>query len=96
MDGILNIDKPLGWTSHDVVAWVRRLLKVKRVGHAGTLDPLATGVLLVCIGQATRLSEYIMASDKSYRAQIQLGTSTDSYDLDGEVVQVRPDRKSVV
>ncbi len=90
MDGILNIDKPLGWTSHDVVAWVRRLLKVKRVGHAGTLDPLATGVLLVCIGQATRLSEYIMASDKSYRAQIQLGTSTDSYDLDGEVVQVRP------
>jgi len=90
MDGILNIDKPQGWTSHDVVAWVRRLLRVKRVGHAGTLDPLATGVLLVCVGQATRLSEYVMASDKSYRAQVQLGTSTDTYDLDGDVVQVRP------
>ena len=90
MDGILNIDKPQGWTSHDVVAWIRRVLKVKRVGHAGTLDPLATGVLLVCVGQATRVSEYLMASDKTYRADIQLGTITDTYDLDGEVVETRP------
>ncbi len=90
MDGILNIDKPQGWTSHDVVAWIRRVLKVKRVGHAGTLDPLATGVLLVCVGQATRVAEYLMASDKTYRAQIQLGTITDTYDTDGEVVETRP------
>lgn len=90
MDGILNIDKPQGWTSHDVVAWIRRVLKVKRVGHAGTLDPLATGVLLVCVGQATRLSEYLMASDKTYRATIQFGVITDTYDMDGEVVERRP------
>jgi tRNA pseudouridine55 synthase len=90
LDGILNIDKPQGWTSHDVVAWIRRVLKVKRVGHAGTLDPLATGVLLVCIGQATRVSEYLMASDKTYRADAQLGTITDTYDLDGEVIETRP------
>jgi tRNA pseudouridine55 synthase len=90
LDGILNIDKPQGWTSHDVVAWIRRVLKVKRVGHAGTLDPLATGVLLVCVGQATRVSEYLMASDKTYRADIQLGTITDTYDLDGEVIESRP------
>jgi tRNA pseudouridine55 synthase len=73
-----------------VVAWIRRVLKIKRVGHAGTLDPLATGVLLVCVGQATRVSEYVMASDKVYRAQIQLGTTTDTYDLDGEVVATHP------
>jgi len=89
-NGILNIDKPQGWTSHDVVAWIRRVLKIKRVGHAGTLDPLATGVLLVCVGQATRVSEYLMASDKMYRARIQLGTTTDTYDLDGEIVATHP------
>ena len=90
VDGILNIDKPQGWTSHDVVAWIRRVLKVKRVGHAGTLDPLATGVLLVCVGQATRVAEYLTASDKTYRAQIQLGISTDTYDTDGQIVETRP------
>ncbi len=90
VDGILNIDKPQGWTSHDVVAWIRRVLKVKRVGHAGTLDPLATGVLLVCVGQATRVSEYLMASDKTYRAHIQLGTITDTYDTEGQVIESRP------
>jgi tRNA pseudouridine55 synthase len=89
LDGILNIDKPQGWTSHDVVAWIRRVLKVKRVGHAGTLDPLATGVLLVCVGQATRVSEYLMASEKTYQADIQLGIMTDTYDLDGEVTETR-------
>lgn len=95
MDGILNIDKPLGWTSHDVVAWIRRVLKIKRVGHAGTLDPLATGVLLVCLGQATRISEYLMASDKTYRATIQLGTITDTYDMDGQIVETRPVRPEI-
>lgn len=90
MDGILNTDKPQGWTSHDVVAWIRRVLRTKRVGHAGTLDPLATGVLLVCVGQATRVSEYLMASDKMYRAKIQLGMTTDTYDVDGEVVATHP------
>lgn len=90
LDGILNIDKPQGWTSHDVVAWIRRVLRIKRVGHAGTLDPLATGVLLVCVGQATRVTEYLMASEKMYRAQIQLGTTTDTYDLDGEIVATSP------
>jgi len=72
------------------VAWIRRVLRIKRVGHAGTLDPLATGVLLVCVGQATRVSEYLMASDKMYRARIQLGTTTDTYDLDGEIVATHP------
>lgn len=86
MNGILNLNKPAGWTSHDVVAWVRRLLKIKRVGHAGTLDPLATGVLLVCVGQATRVAEYLMASPKSYRAKIRLGVITDTYDSEGMIV----------
>ena len=85
ISGILNIDKPAGMTSHDVVAHVRHLSGTKRVGHAGTLDPLATGVLVVCLGQATRVAEYLMASDKVYRAQIRLGVSTDTHDAEGEV-----------
>ncbi len=90
MNGILNINKPAGWTSHDVVAWVRRLLKIKRVGHAGTLDPLATGVLLVCVGPATRVAEYLMASPKSYRARVRLGIVTDTYDTEGAVIAAAP------
>ncbi len=85
MDGILNFNKPSGWTSHDAVAHVRRLIRQKRVGHAGTLDPLANGVLLVCIGQATRVSEYLMAGDKTYLARIRLGVTTDTYDSEGQV-----------
>ncbi len=81
----MNLDKPKGWTSHDVVARVRRLTGVRRVGHAGTLDPLATGVLLVCLGRATRIVEYLMAGRKRYRAVVQLGVSTDSHDADGQV-----------
>ncbi len=84
--GILNLDKPAGWTSHDVVGWVRRVLREKRVGHAGTLDPMATGVLLVCVGQATRVAEYLTAGQKVYRAEARLGATTDTYDADGEVV----------
>ena len=87
ISGILNIDKPRGWTSHDVVAKVRRLTGQRRVGHAGTLDPLATGVLLICIGQATRVAEYLMAGQKRYRATLRLGISTDTYDADGQVTR---------
>lgn len=86
ISGFLNIDKPLGITSHDVVAQVRRGLNIKRVGHAGTLDPLATGVLIICVGSATRLSEYAMASTKRYRARVQFGVVTTTYDSEGEVV----------
>jgi tRNA pseudouridine55 synthase len=90
MDGILVVNKPLGWTSHDVVAHVRRLAREKRVGHAGTLDPMATGVLLVCLGRATRVTEYLMASDKTYRAIVRLGAETDTHDADGQVVATHP------
>jgi tRNA pseudouridine55 synthase len=90
MDGILVINKPQGWTSHDVVGRIRGLTHQKRVGHAGTLDPMATGVLLICLGRATRVSEYLMASDKTYRAVMRLGVETDTYDADGQVVATRP------
>jgi tRNA pseudouridine55 synthase len=85
--GFLNIDKPLGITSHDVVAKIRRATKIKKVGHAGTLDPLATGVLVICIGAATRLSEYVMNSTKRYRATVFLGVVTDTYDAEGEIIR---------
>ena len=85
-DGILNLDKPRGPTSHDVVNHVRRLTGIRRVGHSGTLDPLATGVLLICIGRATRVAEYLMAGRKIYRARVQLGITTDTYDAEGHVV----------
>lgn len=90
MDGILNINKPLGLTSHDVVAQVRRAAGQKRVGHAGTLDPLATGVLLVCLGRATRLVEYLMGQKKVYETTIKLGQSTATYDAEGEITLIRP------
>jgi tRNA pseudouridine55 synthase len=90
MDGILNLNKPKGWTSHDVVAYVRRLTHIQRVGHAGTLDPMATGVLLVCLGRATRIVEYLMQGRKHYRAELRLGISTDSHDADGEVTATVP------
>ena len=86
MIGVLNIDKPAGWTSHDVVARVRRLAGERRVGHAGTLDPLATGVLVVCLGSATRLVEYLSDLDKSYRATVRFGVTTDTWDAEGEVI----------
>ena len=84
--GVLNIDKPGGITSHDVVARVRKLSRQDKVGHTGTLDPMATGVLLVCLGQATRLIEYLMYSPKKYRATIRFGVTTDTLDADGMVV----------
>lgn len=96
--GLLVINKPSGLTSHDVVARVRRTTQTRQVGHAGTLDPMATGVLVVCLGQATRLSEYLMGHDKRYRATIRLGVETDTYDADGAVMathEVRVDRSAL-
>lgn len=86
LTGILNVDKPPDMTSHDVVDAVRRVAGQRKVGHAGTLDPMATGVLVVCLGKATRVAEYLMAGRKRYRATIVLGMTTDTYDADGEVV----------
>jgi tRNA pseudouridine55 synthase len=83
--GLLNIDKPSGVTSHDVVAIVRRATKIKKIGHAGTLDPLATGVLVLCLGKATRLSAYAMSHTKVYEAQIHLGVETETYDAEGQI-----------
>jgi tRNA pseudouridine55 synthase len=85
MDGILNINKPKGMTSHDVVATIRKLLKQKRVGHTGTLDPAASGVLPICLGQATRVAEYLSESGKVYRAKIVFGITTDTYDAEGAI-----------
>lgn len=92
--GILNVDKPAGWTSFDVVGFVRRRCGERRVGHAGTLDPAATGVLPVLIGQATRLTEYLVDATKEYHARIELGLTTDTYDAGGEVVS-RTDASAV-
>jgi tRNA pseudouridine55 synthase len=83
MDGVLVIDKPEGLTSHDVVAAARRALKESRIGHTGTLDPLATGVLPLAIGRATRLVRFLTASDKDYDATIRFGLTTDTYDVTG-------------
>ncbi len=85
MDGILNINKPEGRTSFSVVAMVKRLSGERRVGHAGTLDPMATGVLPVCLGQGTRVTEFLVDTTKTYRAQIELGVTTDTYDASGKV-----------
>lgn len=90
MQGVLSVDKPGGISSHDVVSRIRRLSGVRRVGHAGTLDPLATGVLVVCVGRTTRLVEYLMGQPKWYEATVHLGQSTDTYDAEGEVVVERP------
>src|SRR6188768_1579954 len=85
MDGILVIDKPAGITSHDVVSKVRRILKTKRVGHTGTLDPFATGVMVILVGQATRLAQFLDKDEKEYDAVVQFGYETDTGDGTGEV-----------
>ncbi len=90
MNGILIINKPAGKSSHGVVYAVRHITGEKRVGHAGTLDPMATGVLVICIGQAVRVSEYLIDHDKKYRARVQLGVETDTYDATGQVIATRP------
>ncbi len=83
--GLIVIDKPIGPTSHDVVGRLRRITGTRRIGHAGTLDPLASGVLLVCIGRATRLIEYLVGLDKVYETTVRLGQATTTYDAEGEV-----------
>ena len=88
MDGILNINKPAGMTSHDVVARLRRLLSEKKVGHTGTLDPDATGVLPVCLGKATKIIQFIQDDEKGYEGAITLGITTDTLDASGNVVDV--------
>lgn len=90
LDGALLVDKPAGPTSHDVVDLIRRRFAVKKVGHCGTLDPAATGLLIIVLGQATKLSERLMSDDKVYEGTIKLGESTDSYDADGELTGSLP------
>ena len=88
-DGLIVVDKPAGWTSHQVVGRLRRILGIRKVGHAGTLDPMATGVLLVGVGRATRLLGHLARTDKSYAATIRLGQATVTDDAEGEVVEER-------
>lgn len=90
LDGVLLVDKPQEWTSHDVVAKVRNHFRLEKVGHCGTLDPMATGLLVLVLGKATRLSERFMVSDKAYEGTMRLGETTDSYDADGELTGTRP------
>ncbi|MDF2866519.1 MAG: truB [Clostridia bacterium] len=84
--GILNIDKPSGITSHDVVDVLRKVLKGTKIGHTGTLDPMATGLLVICIGDATKLSEHITSQDKKYSVKMLLGVETDTYDVTGRII----------
>ncbi|HMP73055.1 MAG TPA: tRNA pseudouridine(55) synthase TruB [Kiritimatiellia bacterium] len=88
-DGVLLVDKPPGWTSHDVVNKIRNRFKIKKVGHGGTLDPMATGLLLILTGRGTKLSGEIMGSDKEYEGEITLGSSTTTQDAEGDVVEAR-------
>lgn len=100
MEGVLNINKPPRMTSHDVVACVRRILREKRIGHTGTLDPLATGVLVLCVGKATRIAQYLEANEKEYDAVMRLGITTDTLDAEGRVLQTRaytpPDQDRII
>ena len=90
LDGVLIVDKAPGMTSHDVVAIVRRALNTKKVGHCGTLDPLATGLLIVVIGRGTKIQDLLMSEDKEYVGTLKLGETTDSQDADGQVVETKP------
>lgn len=89
-DGILLVDKPTDHTSHDVVARMRRKFGMKRIGHAGTLDPMATGLLIVLIGKATSASQYLMSMDKEYTGTLKLGEITNSQDAEGDIMETRP------
>ena len=86
LDGLLLVDKPSGPTSHDVVAQIRRRFRIAKVGHGGTLDPMATGLLVILLGKGTKISDRVMGHDKSYAATLRLGIETDSQDADGQVV----------
>lgn len=89
-NGVLLVDKPAGWTSHDVVAKLRGILKERRIGHAGTLDPMATGLLVIAVGPCTRLLQYATATTKTYTGTVRLGSATDSLDADGQVTATAP------
>ncbi|MFO8027142.1 MAG: tRNA pseudouridine(55) synthase TruB [Opitutales bacterium] len=89
-EGILLVDKPQGITSHDVVSKLRRVFHIKKIGHAGTLDPMATGLLVMLVGKATKVSQFLMSMDKEYTGTIRLGQITDSQDADGEIVEELP------
>src|SRR3954466_11979419 len=88
-DGVLLVDKAAGMTSHDVVALVRRKLQIKKVGHCGTLDPIATGLLLLTIGRGTKIQDLLMSEDKEYSGTLKLGVTTSTQDREGEVIQQR-------
>lgn len=90
LEGVLLVDKPQGLTSHDVVYRLRRKLSMQKIGHAGTLDPMATGLLIMLIGKATRISQYLMSADKVYEGEATLGVVTDSQDAEGEVLTTVP------
>ncbi|HLD87697.1 MAG TPA: tRNA pseudouridine(55) synthase TruB [Candidatus Omnitrophota bacterium] len=90
MEGVIVVNKPPGITSHDVVGFIRRKFKMRRVGHAGTLDPLATGVLVMLLGKSTKLFDRFVAFDKSYRATLRLGTKTTTADIMGQVIEEKP------
>ena len=90
LDGVLLVDKAPGMTSHDVVAIVRRALNTKKVGHCGTLDPLATGLLIIVLGRGTKIQDLLMAEDKEYAGTMTLGITTDSQDADGKLVETKP------
>lgn len=94
MFGFLNINKPKGITSHDVISRLRRVTKIKQIGHTGTLDPFAEGVLPICIGKATRLIEYLN-DDKAYLATLQFGTATDTYDIEGKVTKTSDNKITI-
>lgn len=90
LEGVLLVDKPTDHTSHDVVARLRGKLRMKRIGHAGTLDPMATGLLVILVGKATRISQYLTSVDKVYTGTIELGEVTNTQDAEGEVLETRP------
>lgn len=90
LDGALLVDKPVGPTSHDIVDLIRRQFGIKKVGHAGTLDPNASGLLILMLGRGTKLSERLMADDKVYAGTVKFGVATDSYDADGQITESKP------
>ncbi|MEI9960240.1 MAG: hypothetical protein WDM76_03630 [Limisphaerales bacterium] len=90
LDGAILVDKPAGPTSHDVVDAIRRRFQIKKVGHCGTLDPNATGLLIIVLGRGTKLSEKLMGDDKVYEGTIKFGETTNSYDADGEILETKP------
>src|ERR1700690_3204908 len=90
LDGVLLVDKPRYHTSHDVIARLRGKLRMRKIGHAGPLDPMATGLLIVLVGKATRVSQFIISLDKEYEGTVELGKTTDSQDAEGEMRETRP------